>query len=100
MKEKKLRRILAIVALVFMAIFTVTLIITFVNPKLLNGAFGYAALISGLLGIGLFLIVRFLLKEKQPPEYLPKSNGGENDGKQENGEKVESDKSDDNGGEN
>lgn len=71
MDNKKLRRVLAIVALVFMAIFTVTLVITFYDPKLYHGAFSYAALISGLLGIGLFLIVRFLLKEKEKPDYLP-----------------------------
>lgn len=76
MENNKLRRALAIVALVFMVIFSITLVITLLNPRLYHGAFSYTALVSGLLGIGLFLVIRFLLKEKEPPEYLPKDENG------------------------
>ena len=87
MENNKLRRVLAIVALVFMAIFTVTFVITLVSPKLYHGAFSYAALVSGLLGIGLFLVIRFALKEKTPPEYLPEDeNGARARGKESDGE--------------
>lgn len=64
MNTNKTRRILAVIALVFMAIFSVTLVMTFVSPGMWNGAVGYMALISGLLGIGLFLVIRFVLKDE------------------------------------
>lgn len=74
MENKKLRRALAIVALAFMAVFTVTFVIALYDPKLCGGAFSWAALVSGLLGVGLFLVVRFLLKDPPAPEYLPKGS--------------------------
>ena len=73
MSGNKTRCILAIIALVFMAIFSVTL----VSPDMWNGAVAYAALVSGLLGAGLFLVLRFLLK---PEESNP---DGEREGEQE-----------------
>lgn len=66
-----MRRVLAIAALVFMGIFTVTFVITLVDPKLCHGAFGYAALVSALLGVGLYLLLRFALQPKGEAEYLP-----------------------------
>ena len=75
MKADKTRRILAIVALVFMAIFTVTFIIVLVSPDILNGAVGYIALISALMGAGFFIVVKFVLKD--PPEYLPGDESGD-----------------------
>lgn len=100
----KLRKTLAIVALVFMAIFSVTLVIVFVNPDLCNGAFRYAALVSGLLGVGLFLIIKFVLKEKETPDYLPKETPpgeSENASDSETSPDVETEQkqSDDNGDE-
>ena len=71
MENKTLRRVLAIAALVFMGIFTVTFVITLVDPKLCHGAFGYAALVSALLGVGLYLLLRFALQPKGEAEYLP-----------------------------
>ena len=77
MEKKKLRRALAIAALVFMAIFTVTFIIVLVDPGFCHGAFGYAALISVLLGVGLFLVVKFVMKDAPPPAYLPTPDGSD-----------------------
>ncbi len=54
-----------------MAIFTVSFVIVLIDPTLLNGAFGWLALISVLFGVGFFLIVKFVLKDKEPPAYLP-----------------------------
>ena len=79
MKENKTKRILAWIALGLMAIFSVTLVVTFASPDLCNGAFGWMALVSGLSGIGLFLVVRFVLKEKTSPDYLPDEKEGEKD---------------------
>lgn len=74
MNKKKTRRVLAVIALVFMAVFSVTLVIVFVSPTLLNGAFGYMALISGLLGIGIFLLLRYVIKDDTAPDCENKSD--------------------------
>lgn len=74
MKQKKLRQALAVVALVFMGIFTVTFVITLVDHTMYNGVFGYISLVSVLLGVGLFLIIKYVLKDKTPPEYLPQED--------------------------
>ncbi len=97
MNRNKVRRIIAIIALVFMVIASVTLVIVFINPDYLHGAFGYIALISFLLGVGFFVIVKFVLKEETAaPQYLPapddeEDNAAEkaNDG-QENDENSDS----------
>ena len=80
MNRNRVRRVLAIIALVFMVIASVTLVIVFINPNYLHGAFGYMALISFLLGVGFFVIVKFVLKEADAtPEYLPSSDNDESD---------------------
>lgn len=58
-----------------MAIFSVSFVIVLADRTLLNGAFGYIALVSGLLGIAALLTVKFLFKEEDTPSYLPKPSG-------------------------
>ena len=55
--NKKLRRIIAIIALVFMAIFSVSLVAYFVDRTLLSGMIGIITLFSGGIGLALFLVV-------------------------------------------
>ena len=55
--SKKLKRIIAIIALVFMAVFTVSLVAYLVDKTLLNGAIGFLTLFSGGIGIALFLVI-------------------------------------------
>lgn len=69
--SNKVRRVLAIIGLICMAIFSVSLVVVLADRTLLGGAFGYLALASGLLGIALFLVVKFLVKEQGAPAYLP-----------------------------
>ena len=76
MKKEKTRRILAVIALVFMLIFSVSLVIVLASSAMAKHAVGWIALVSGLTGVGLFLVVRFVLKEKTPPEYLPADADG------------------------
>ena len=47
--SKKLKRIIAIIALVFMAVFTVSLVAYLVDKTLLNGAIGFLTLFSGVI---------------------------------------------------
>ena len=56
-----------------MAVFTPLLIAIFAFPQLAKGPLGWVALITGLLGIGICVTVRFLLKadKKDKPDYLP-----------------------------
>ena len=58
-----------------MAVFSVSFVIVLANRTLLNGAFGYIALVSGLLGIAALLFVKLFYKEEGTPAYLPKPNG-------------------------
>lgn len=55
--DKKSRRVTAIIALVFMAIFSVSLVAYFVDRTLLSGMIGIITLFSGGIGLALFLIV-------------------------------------------
>lgn len=55
--NKKLRRVIAIIALVFMAIFSVSLVAYFVDRTLLSGMIGIITLFSGGIGLALFLVV-------------------------------------------
>ncbi len=71
MDKHRLKRALAITALVFIFIFTVSFVVFLAVPDILNGALGYLCLITFLFGVGLFIIVKYILKDKEPPEYLP-----------------------------
>ncbi len=96
MNRNRVRRVLAIIALVFMVIASVTLVIVFINPNYLHGAFGYMALISFLLGVGFFVIVKFVLKEADAtPEYLPSSDNDESDDGAEAADNTEEQPNDD-----
>ena len=79
-----------------MVIASVTLVIVFINPNYLHGAFGYMALISFLLGVGFFVIVKFVLKEADAtPEYLPSSDNDESDDGAEAADNTEEQPNDD-----
>lgn len=65
--SKKLKKAVAITALVFVGIFTVSFVAFLVDRTLLNGAIGFLAMFSGGIGLALFLVVKL-------------SRGGEPDG--------------------
>ena len=50
-------------------------VIVLADRTLLGGAFGYIALVSGLLGIAALLSVKLLFKEEGTPSYLPTPSG-------------------------
>ena len=55
---KKSKRILAIVALVFIGLFTVSLVAFLVDKSLFNGAIGFFALFTGGVGLALFFVIK------------------------------------------
>ena len=55
--NKNLKKAIAIVALVFMALFVVALVLTCIDIKMLNGAVGYVALFTGFIGISLYVVL-------------------------------------------
>ena len=57
--NKKLRKAVAIIALVFMGLFVVSLVLCLVDIKMLNGSIGFAALFTGFIGIALFFVLYF-----------------------------------------
>lgn len=60
---------MAIVSLVFVSIFTVSLVLCLAMPTALNHGFGYITLFSGFVGISVFFVIKLSEKgEKKPPE--------------------------------
>lgn len=57
--SKKLKKAVAITALVFVGIFTVSFVVFLFDRTLLNGAIGFLAMFSGGIGLALFLVVKF-----------------------------------------
>ena len=62
----KLKRVIAIIALVFVGLFTVSFVAFLVNRQLFNGALGYFAGGCGAVGLALFFVIR--LSREYPEE--------------------------------
>ena len=67
----KLKRIIAIIALVFVGLFTASFIAFLVNKQLFNGALGYFAGGCGAVGLALFFVIR--LSREYPERGVPNS---------------------------
>lgn len=63
MENNKLYRILSIIALVFVGIFSVALILFFIDPYMLDGIIAFICLVSGFVGLTLFIILKLLMRE-------------------------------------
>ena len=79
------KRVIAIIGIVFMVIFSVSIVFVFVDPKMLNGLFGYMALLSAIAGAACFVVVKYVFNEDKG--YLPKEGGEKKEAK--DGEKAE-----------
>lgn len=70
--SNKSRRSIAWIALAFMVLFVAALTAWGFDRSLFNGAIGYAAIFTGGLGIGLFVVLYFTrprdLPDDKPPE--------------------------------
>lgn len=80
MSEKAIR-ILAIIALVFVGIFSVSFVLYLLDKDMLGGAVALITLISGGVGFFLFLMVKFMAR-KQSPDVVE-------EGEDEEGEEVD-----------
>ena len=65
MSEKAIR-ILAIIALVFVGIFSVSFVLYLLDKDMLGGAVALITLISGGVGFFLFLMVKFMARKQSP----------------------------------
>ena len=76
----KVRRIIAIIALVFVGLFSVAFVMYLYDSALFNGAIGYVALFTGGIGLALFLVVYFSRKStlKYNSEVEEQENNDEN----------------------
>ena len=63
--SSKSRRIIAIVALVFVGLFSVSFVMYLLNSAMFNGAIGYIAMFTGGIGLALFLVVYFSRKSDE-----------------------------------
>lgn len=81
--DPKLKRIIAIVALVFVGLFTVSFVAFLVNKQLFNGALGYFAGGCGAVGLALFFVIRlsreYPEEESELKKLLDKGEGESND---------------------
>ena len=75
----KAKRVIAIIGVVFMVIFSISIVFVFVDPKMLNGAFGYIALLSAIVGAACFVVVKYVFREEKG--YLPKEEENDNEAK-------------------
>jgi hypothetical protein len=83
MSEKAIR-ILAIIALVFVGIFSVSFVLYLLDKDMLGGAVALVTLISGGVGFFLFLMVKFMAKKQAPDVVEESDNESEEDEKTEN----------------
>ena len=56
--DKKLKRVIAIIALVFVGIFSVSFVAYLLDQTLLNGAIGLLSAVSGGTGLALFIVIK------------------------------------------
>lgn len=76
---------MAIVALVFMAIFTVSLVLCFAMPTALNHGFGYITLFSGFVGIAVFIVIKLSDRaETKTPQITVDDKDKPEDGEKDN----------------
>ncbi len=83
MSEKAIR-ILAIIALVFVGIFSVSFVLYLLDKDMLGGAVALVTLISGGVGFFLFLMVKFMAKKQAPDVVEESDNESEGDEKTKN----------------
>lgn len=89
---KKQKRIIAIIALVFLAVFTVSFVVFLFDRTLLNGAIGFLALFSGGIGLALFLVIRL---SRDNTDDIPGVNLSEDKPEAKDGDKPDEEKKDD-----
>ena len=76
----KTKKILAIIALVFVGIFTVAFVVFLVDPYMFGGVVAYITLVSGVVGIGLFFVIKaFSKKGGEAEETDEPETDGENE---------------------
>lgn len=85
----KTKKILAIIALVFVGIFTVAFVVFLVDPYMFGGVVAYITLVSGVVGIGLFFVIKAFSKKggdaettcepETDDENAPEANSGATD---------------------
>ena len=86
----KLKRVIAIIALVFVGLFTVSFVAFLVNKQLFNGALGYFAGGCGAVGLALFFVIKlsreYPEEESELKKILDKDEGDESGVKPESSE--------------
>lgn len=86
------RRVIAIIALVFVAVFTVTMLLGIGFPDLLKGQIGNIALVSGGLGLPLWFILYLDNKKKKANEQITEDGQDKDETKDEQDEDTKEQK--------
>lgn len=82
--NNKLKKAMAIVSLVFMGLFVVSLVLCCIDIKLLNGQIGLVALFTGFVGISVYAVIRLSSRNAQPTEEGTEKDGADDDKSVEN----------------
>lgn len=75
--NKRLKKSMSIVALIFMALFAVSLILCCFDIKMLNGSIGFVALFTGFIGFSVFAVIKISSRGQIPEEKGADANGKE-----------------------
>lgn len=87
--NKRFVKVLAVIALIFIVLFSVALVLTLLDKTMFNGAIGYFALVSGVVGIGLFFVVRINSVAIRTAEQLEEEERKTSKEKERNDEKAD-----------
>ena len=83
--SEKARRIIAIIALVFMGIFSISIVLYLLDKNMLGGVVALVTLISGGIGFFLFLMVKLMKGKDNYDEIQEESDDeSENDNSEQN----------------
>ena len=92
MLNKKLKRIIAIIGLVFMAVFTVCLPVYFAKPNAWSGRVGQITLYCGLVGISFYFLIwldnKQISRKQREEEFIKKQNEEFKKMQSENGDAI------------
>ncbi len=76
--NEKLKRVIAIIALVCMGLFSIVFVAYLLNKTLLNGAIGFCALFFGAVGVALYLVLWISTRGERNQKIEPTDDESEN----------------------
>lgn len=92
--NEKVKRVIAIIALVCMGLFSVAFVAYLLNKSLFNGAIGFCALFFGAVGVALYLVLWISTRGERNQRFEPSDDDCESDEKSEENDESSSENKD------